>query len=99
MLAVIVLFAALVSLGQDPEGQSSRQQSPAPQATPTPSATASPSASAVASPSPLLRRPQEQPAPTPEEPPVVTHHEIKVAGKTLRYTATVGMMPIKNRDG
>lgn len=34
-----------------------------------------------------------------EEPPVVTHHEIKVAGKTLRYTATVGLMPIKNRDG
>ena len=98
MLAVIVLFAAFVSLGQEPEGQR-QQQSPAPQATPIPSATASPSASAVASPSPLLRRPQEQPAPTPEEPPVVTHHEIKVAGKTLRYTATVGMMPIKNRDG
>jgi carboxypeptidase C (cathepsin A) len=30
------------------------------------------------------------------EPPVVTHHEIHVAGKTLRYTATTGMMPIRN---
>src|ERR1700682_5224118 len=60
---------------------------------------ASPSAAAVSWPLPLLRRPQEQPSAAAEEPPVVTHHEIKVGGKTLKYTATVGMMPIKNRDG
>lgn len=30
---------------------------------------------------------------------MVTRHEIKVGSKTLRYTATVGMMPIKNREG
>ena len=34
-----------------------------------------------------------------DEAPVVTHHSIKVAGKTLNYTATTGMMPIKNSDG
>ncbi|HEX7289174.1 MAG TPA: hypothetical protein VF532_23520, partial [Candidatus Angelobacter sp.] len=34
----------------------------------------------------------------PEQPPVVTHHEIRVGGKTLRYTATAGMMPLKNTD-
>ncbi|MBZ5566347.1 MAG: peptidase S10 [Acidobacteriia bacterium] len=34
----------------------------------------------------------------PEEKPVVTHHQIAIAGKTLRYTATVGMMPIKNEQ-
>ena len=34
-----------------------------------------------------------------EPPPVVTHHEIHVGGKTLRYTATTGMMPIRNTDG
>src|SRR5437588_9555727 len=34
----------------------------------------------------------------PEQPPVVTHHEIHVGGKTLRYTATAGMMPLKNTD-
>src|ERR1051326_3526454 len=34
----------------------------------------------------------------PEVPPVVTHHEIHVGGKTLRYTATAGMMPLKNTD-
>ncbi|HEY6252832.1 MAG TPA: peptidase S10 [Candidatus Angelobacter sp.] len=34
-----------------------------------------------------------------ETPPVVTHHEIHVGGKTLRYTATTGLMPIRNTDG
>jgi carboxypeptidase C (cathepsin A) len=34
----------------------------------------------------------------PETPPVVTHHEIHAGGKTLRYTATAGMMPLKNVD-
>lgn len=29
----------------------------------------------------------------------MTKHEIRVGGKTLRYTATVGLMPIKNREG
>ena len=36
---------------------------------------------------------------SPEPPPVVTHHEIHIGGKTLRYTATAGMMPIHNTDG
>src|SRR6266853_6136358 len=35
----------------------------------------------------------------PAEPaPIVTHHEIHVGGKTLHYTATTGMMPLKNND-
>jgi carboxypeptidase C (cathepsin A) len=34
-----------------------------------------------------------------EVPPVVTHHEIKVEGKELKYTATVGRLPIKRGDG
>lgn len=29
----------------------------------------------------------------------MTRHEIRAGGRVLRYTATVGMMPIKNRDG
>ena len=44
-------------------------------------------------------RQQPSPTPTPEEPPVVTRHEIRVGGAVLKYTATAGMMPIKNRDG
>jgi carboxypeptidase C (cathepsin A) len=34
-----------------------------------------------------------------EKPPVVTHHEIRSGGKALKYTATVGLMPLKNADG
>ena len=45
------------------------------------------------------QRPQGTPSPSPEEPPVITHHSITIGGKELRYTATTGMMPIKNRDG
>jgi carboxypeptidase C (cathepsin A) len=51
------------------------------------------------SPSAQQRAPQERPSPPAEEPPVVTKHEISVGGKTLHYTATVGMMPLKNREG
>src|SRR5689334_8356752 len=56
------------------------------QPTPTPSA-------------PPQQQQRPQPSPTPEEPPVVTRHEIHVGGTVLKYTATTGMMPIKNRDG
>jgi carboxypeptidase C (cathepsin A) len=34
-----------------------------------------------------------------EQPPVVTHHTITVDGKPLKYTATVGRLPIKRGDG
>src|SRR5882762_3225410 len=45
----------------------------------------------------------EKPADKPKEPtdekPVVTHHEIRVNGKALKYTATTGLMPIRNAKG
>ena len=31
--------------------------------------------------------------------PVVTHHEIHVRGQLIKYTATVGMMPLKDENG
>jgi len=34
-----------------------------------------------------------------EEAPVVTKHEIKVGGRTLPYTVTTGLLPIKNDTG
>jgi carboxypeptidase C (cathepsin A) len=34
-----------------------------------------------------------------EIPPVVTHHQVTVDGKGLRYTATTGRLPIKRGDG
>jgi carboxypeptidase C (cathepsin A) len=34
-----------------------------------------------------------------DETPVVTHHSISVAGKTINYTATAAQMPLKNTSG
>ena len=34
-----------------------------------------------------------------EVPPVVTHHQVTVDGKLLKYTATTGRLPIKRGDG
>ncbi len=34
-----------------------------------------------------------------EVPPVVTHHQVTLNGKTLSYTATAGRLPIKRGDG
>ena len=34
-----------------------------------------------------------------EVPPVQTHHQAVIGGKTLRYTATAGRLPIKNAEG
>src|SRR5580698_9433253 len=34
-----------------------------------------------------------------EVPPVVTHHQLTVDGKLLKYTATTGRLPIKRGDG
>ena len=44
-------------------------------------------------------RAAEKPAPPVEEKPVVTRHEVRAGGKVLKYTATTGMMPIKNQAG
>jgi carboxypeptidase C (cathepsin A) len=54
----------------------------------------SPTPEAAAKPSPTPETKKE----APEQPPVVTHHEVHIAGKTLRYTATAGLMPLKNVD-
>jgi carboxypeptidase C (cathepsin A) len=103
MLAAIVILTALLASGQETQNQGRRQSQGTPTPTPTTSApaqaAASPNPSPSASPNPSQRRPAEA-TPTPvEEPPVVTKHEIRAGGRTLRYTSTVGMMPIKNRDG
>lgn len=34
-----------------------------------------------------------------EHPPVVTHHQITAGGKTLKYTATAGRLPIRDMEG
>src|SRR6266436_6443225 len=99
MLAAIPLCFALLFFGQE-DGQPRRQGGQQPP--PNPATQASPSTSPAQSGGTgqgQQRGPQERPSPAPEEPPVITHHEIRAGGKVLRYTATTGMMPIKNRDG
>src|SRR5437868_11288537 len=96
MLAALLLSLAL--FGQAPDAQGRRQggqQTPGQQ--PTTTTTQAPATQTGAQTG--QRPPQERPSPVPEETPVITHHSINVGGKELRYTATVGMMPIKNRDG
>ncbi|MDA8086642.1 MAG: hypothetical protein M0Z75_08080, partial [Nitrospiraceae bacterium] len=42
---------------------------------------------------------QKADAQTPEAKPVVTRHKIIVGGKEISYTATAGLLPIKNKKG
>lgn len=91
MCASLILL--LVFLFQAPEGgQGRRNQPPAQQ----PTASPSPASAQQTGPG---GRAQAQPSPSPEETPVVTRHEIRAGSRVLRYTATTGMMPIKNREG
>jgi carboxypeptidase C (cathepsin A) len=57
---------------------------------------------AIASSSPLsaerLAEREKDPA-TSNDKPVVTKHEIKVGGRSLKYTVTTGVMPLKNAAG
>lgn len=87
MLAALFFCLAFVSLAQAPPGQ---QPAAITQATPSPSPGGA---------SGQQRGGPERAAPSPEEPPIVTRHEIRIGNRLLRYTATTGMMPIKNRDG
>jgi carboxypeptidase C (cathepsin A) len=84
--ALLVLFTSALFASLLASGQQrdrqGQQPSAAPESAPKP----------VASPTPEARKE------APEQAPVVTHHEIHVGGKTLRYTATAGMMPLKNTD-
>lgn len=57
--------------------------------------TSSPSSGAFPSPTP----PVERDAAMMNLPPVVTHHAVRVGNRTLRYTVTTGMMPLKNQAG
>ena len=47
---------------------------------------------------PAAEGPKEKPAAAKEEPPVVTHHQITVGGRVLKYTATTGYMPLRNPE-
>ena len=89
MIASISLLMIMLFQGG---GQGRQGQFPIQQPSPSPVPTSS-------NQPPGQGRIQAQPTPTPEEPPVVTRHSIQVGGRTINYTATAGLMPIKNREG
>jgi carboxypeptidase C (cathepsin A) len=86
-LTSFLVFFSLISASAQGRRQGPPQQEP-----PPPAPAAAPGAPAR----PPAGEPKKE---TPEPPPVITHHEIHVGGKTLRYTATAGMMPLRNADG
>ncbi|HSE31704.1 MAG TPA: hypothetical protein VLA93_09000 [Pyrinomonadaceae bacterium] len=88
MFASLILFVCLFFQ----PGQGRQGQPPAQQPSPSPATTSTGQAGPGG-------RAQAQPSPSPEETPVVTKHEIRAGSRVLRYTATTGMMPIKNREG
>ena len=83
MLAVFAMILSSLAVGLQ-RGRPGAM----PQASPSPDSGGKP----AASPTPEAKRE------APETPPVVTHHEIHVGGKVLHYTATAGLMPMKNND-
>src|SRR5262245_33907622 len=85
---VLMLLSSLPAFGLQRDRQG--QQPSAPPAA-TPAAAGETSARPAAEPKKEVKE-------APDTPPVVTHHEIRVGGKSLRYTATAGMMPLKNVD-
>src|SRR5262244_1425363 len=64
-----------------------RERTPAPAAPP----------SSEEKPADKDKKPEEKPAK--EEKPSVTHHEIRIGGTAIRYTATAGYMPMKDETG
>jgi carboxypeptidase C (cathepsin A) len=89
-----VLTLACSAFGQQPEGRRPEQRPPEQQ--PTAPAGEPPQAAPHAE--PAARPPQPAPEPA-EEKPVITHHSITVNGKTLKYTATTGFMPLRDNTG
>src|SRR5689334_8049916 len=86
LLFALVLFSSICAVAQ--QRNRAERPAPAPAASPADQPSAKPAASPAA----------ETKKEAPEQPPVVTHHEVHVGGKLLRYTATAGMMPLKNND-
>ncbi len=84
---------------QQPASQQATPQQTTPQQTPAqPQASQQPGAQPTPTPTP-----RGTPSPTPERdpamtdtPPVVTKHELRAGGRTLRYTVTTGVMPLRN---
>ena len=107
--ALVVVF--LISICPTSLAQQANPPKPAASKKPTAPPAEKPEESAVktenpAEPKPAIReasddkeRGKEEHYDMTEIPPVVTHHQITLDGKLLKYTATAGRLPIKRGDG
>jgi carboxypeptidase C (cathepsin A) len=94
LLAIATQIPNLAAQGRQGQAQAAAAQAPAPAATPAPAppAQGGRGRGGVSGPGPAIGGDID-------ETPVVTHHSINVAGKTINYTATVAQMPLKNASG
>jgi carboxypeptidase C (cathepsin A) len=85
-----------------PKKKEARKEQPSPAPAPTeskpPESTAKPAEPSKAESTDADKEKEEHYDVT-EVPPVVTHHQLLLNGKTLSYTATAGRLPIKRGDG
>jgi carboxypeptidase C (cathepsin A) len=92
IVSAAVLFATVAFAGQQPgQGQPAQARAKGETAKQTP-----PQAKGQ---EPAKEHEKEKAKTSSDEEPVVTHHRVYVDGKELRYTATAGLMPIKDAKG
>jgi len=111
LIAILALFTISISQAQQQNQQTPAQPEQSNKANPKAKKTAEPESKPpeATAPSPEEQRPpretgdkdkdKEEHYDVTEVPPVVTHHQITVNGKLLKYTATTGRLPIKRPDG
>ena len=103
-LLIVLTWTGITSYAQQPEAPKSSAASKK-QAQKPPEANLKPEASSESQ--PAIRelpandkdKEKEEHFDMTEMPPAVTHHQITVDGKSLKYTATAGRLPIKRGDG
>ena len=114
-LMTAILFSFLLSTAVSAQSNTTQNQAPAlkkseqpaaaktPENRPPESATKNPEPGASSEEKPAKERSgdkeNEEHFDMAEVAPVVTHHQITVDGKLLKYTATAGRLPIKRADG
>jgi len=102
MIFSAVLYSTLFAQQTENPKPTARKQ-PAAQSEKPPDSSAKPEPSPEAKPpaheGPADKDSKEEHYDMTEVPPVVTHHQITVEGKLLKYTATAGRLPIKRGDG
>jgi carboxypeptidase C (cathepsin A) len=110
LFALIITLPASAQQSNDKKAQQAQPEAPkkASQKQQTPQQQ-KPEESTTKSTEPVVNPPEPKPADDKDKkderfdmtevPPVVTHHQITVDGKSLKYTATAGRLPIKRGDG